>query len=205
MSLTLFINRVVEPRFYGILLTPPNYVTIQSLGMLFFGYFLQKLWARQSLANIAFSTSVKFSAAMILMLLAYLLIVSSLSDYHSALKVSPALIILAYLVISAAELMLSPIGLSAVTHLVSPNVVSTMMGIFYVSLGLGGFLAGKMAEISAITPQMQDLGLIKFQYYQAFFSLAAVLAVAVIFTLVITVVIKRMVPSVEMDASVLEV
>lgn len=143
MSLTLFINRVVEPHLFGLLLSPPNYVTIQSLGMLVIGVFLQKLWRRQSLANVAYSTSIKFSIAMILMLMAYLILVFSLRDHASQQLILPSLVIIAYLVISGAELMLSPIGLSAVTHLISPKVVSTMMGIFYVSLGGRGIFGWK--------------------------------------------------------------
>lgn len=42
MSLTLFIARVVQPTFLDIQFPPPYYVSIQSIGMLLFGYFLSR-------------------------------------------------------------------------------------------------------------------------------------------------------------------
>ncbi len=57
--------------------------------------------------------------------------------------------------ISLAELLLSPVGLSAITVLADKNKVSTMMGIFFVSLGIGGFLSGKLADLTAILLERQ--------------------------------------------------
>ena len=62
--------------------------------------------------------------------------------------------------ISVAELLLSPVGLAAITTLASRRKVSTMMGIFFVSLGIGGFLSGKLAYLTAINPQaLLDIGI----------------------------------------------
>ena len=90
---------------------------------------------------------------MISMSLAYLLItIICYSSTDSTALLSPLYFISAYLMISIAELLLSPVGLSAITVLANRKKVSTMMGIFFVSLGIGGFLSGKLAILTAIKP-----------------------------------------------------
>ena len=74
MSLTLSIRRIVEPTVLGIDFPPPYYVTVESLGMIVFGFLLAGLWGRIKQKNIAFATSVKFVISMGFMLLAYFLI-----------------------------------------------------------------------------------------------------------------------------------
>lgn len=63
--------------------------------------------------------------------------------------------------------------------------------------GVGGFLAGKMAAISAISRTTQDVSLIKFEYYHAFFTLSVILSVGVIISLIACMIIKKLVPVID--------
>src|SRR5690606_11335389 len=93
---------------------------------------------------------IKFTLAIFCMFIAYSIILFLLSSNMTDIMIAVLPILVAYLMISLAELLLSLIGLSAVTQLASEKVVSTMMGIFFVSLGIGGFLSGKLAKLAAI-------------------------------------------------------
>ena len=62
----------------------------------------------------------------------------------------PGWIFLAYLLVTIGELFLSPIGLSAVTMLAPANLVSFMMGIWFVATGFGGVFAGTIAKLSSV-------------------------------------------------------
>lgn len=171
LSLTLFISRVVEPTLFGISFPPPYYVSVQSLGMIILGLMItrRKIDFKHPKQNII-QTGNKFVYAIMFILMAYVLIaVVSRSDLSQELL--PSLYIIpAYLMISFAELLLSPVGLSAITLLASPKKVSTMMGIFFVSLGIGGFLSGKLAELTAIP--MGEVSIITLKHdYAASFSL----------------------------------
>lgn len=178
LSLTLFIERVVKPTVYGIQFPPPYYVTVQSLGMIFFGYFLSKNREKLNLIERGKNTAKKFLMAILLITLGYVIIdlVCYLADPHQL--ISPFYILPAYLLISLAELLLSPVGLSAITVLASRDKVSTMMGIFFVSLGLGGFLSGKLASITAISPQEKDLPLLRAHYATTFTEILIILIIA---------------------------
>ncbi|CAM2800598.1 oligopeptide:H+ symporter [Legionella worsleiensis] len=190
MSLTLFISRVVEPTFCGIKFPPPYYITIQSLGMLPIGYYLAKKNQHHHLIERGLSTGKKFVLAMSLMTLAYAVIAFSSSFTSNSLLLSPLLIIPAFLIISLGELLISPVGLSAITFLADKNKVSTMIGIFFVSLGIGGFLSGKLATLTAIPPGETNIVVLKSVYSAAFTYQLGILFVSTLACLVLYAVIK---------------
>ena len=190
MSLTLFISRLVVPTMGGIEFPPPYYITIESLGMLVIGYFLAKKHPQQTLMERGLSTGKKFILAMLFMTLDYA-IISVVSTYSNfATLMSPLLIIPAFLMISLAELLLSPVGLAAITFLADKNKVSTMMGIFFVSLGIGGFLSGKLASLTAIPHGETSLVVLHSLYAAAFRQQLGILFTASIGCLLIFAVIK---------------
>ena len=61
--------------------------------------------------------------------------------------VSPVWLIGTYFLHTLGELCLSPVGLSAMTKLAPPRVVSMMMGVWFVSTGAGNYLGGRMASL----------------------------------------------------------
>lgn len=190
MSLTLFITRVVQPTLFGIQFPAPYYITMQSIGMLVIGYFLAKKHHQLTLIQRGMSTGKKFIIAMICMTIAYAIIalVSTFVDKNALL--SPLLIIPAYLMISLAELLLSPVGLSAITILADKNKVSTMIGIFFVSLGIGAFLSGKLAGLSATPHGETNIVILKTLYANAFMQQLSILFLASIICLVLFAIIK---------------
>ena len=197
MSLTLFIARVVEPNLCGMLFPPPYYITVESIGMLIIGFFLAKKHTRLTLIERGLSTGKKFLLAMLFMTLAYLIItvISNYADRVSLL--SPLLIIPAFLMISLAELLLSPVGLSAISLLACKNKVSTMTGIFFVSLGIGGFLSSKLASLTAIPPGETNILILKSLYAAAFTQQLEILFVASLGCLVLFAVIKFLLTNIQ--------
>ena len=199
MSLTLFISRVVEPHFLGIAFPPPYYVAIQSIGMLVIGYFLSKKHPHLSLIERGLSTGKKFLNAMFLITLAYFSIVLVTYFTHYSALLSPLMIIPAYILFSLAELLLSPVGLAAITVLACRNKVSTMMGIFFVSLGIGAFLSGKLAALTAIPQGQTDIAVLKSMYANAFAQQMSILFIATLGCLVIFAIIKFLLMHVQTD------
>lgn len=177
LSLTLFIARVVKSDLFGLSFPPPYYVTIQSIGLIVFGYFLSKKKQSLELVERGKSTAIKFMLAILFMIMAYSLITLISHLAVDNFMISPLLILPAYLMISVAELLLSPVGLSAITVLAPRDKVSTMMGIFFVSLGLGGFLSGKLASITSVHDQQISLHALKLHYAQTFSELMTILLV----------------------------
>ena len=57
-------------------------------------------------------------------------------------RVSPAWLLFAYFLLSIAEICLSPMGLSLVSKVAPPRVRGVMMGVWFLTLSGGGYLAG---------------------------------------------------------------
>lgn len=199
-SLTLFIARVVEPTFLGIQFPPPYYVSIQSAGMLLFGYFLARGKPRLNSAESGKRTGNKFLLAMVFMWLAYGLIALVSRTSPSDALLSPLYFIPAYLLISIAELLLSPVGLSAITVLASRRKVSTMMGIFFVSLGIGAYISGKLAALTAIDPGMTTIIALKNHYAASFMQLLVILTVSTLGCFLINLLIRHLLSRSDHDA-----
>lgn len=190
MSLTLFISRVVKPTFGGIHFPAPYYVTIQSIGMLVIGYFLARKNQQLNLSERGLSIAKKFMCAIFITTAAYALIVLVCKVTDQSALLPPLLIIPTYLMISLAELLLSPVGLSGITLLADKNKVSTMMGIFFVSLGIGGFLSGKLASLTAIPTGETNIAVLKSLYASAFMQQLGILLLAILACMLLFALIK---------------
>ncbi|WED44646.1 peptide MFS transporter [Legionella cardiaca] len=199
LSLTLFISRVVEPKLFGILFPPPYYVSIQSIGMIIFGYFLSRSRPQLDSTHSGIKTGNKFILSMIFITLAYVLIMLVSKSSHGTTLLSPLYFIPAYLMISIAELLLSPVGLSAITVLASRKKVSTMMGIFFVSLGIGAFLSGKLATLTAVKPEELSILQLKAHYTHTFTHLLYILLAATFICIILNKVIKSLLSKTDSD------
>jgi POT family proton-dependent oligopeptide transporter len=192
LSLTLFIARVVQPTLFGILFPPPYYVGVQSVGMILIGFLLVRYKSRLNHRRQNINTGNKFLMAMVLTTITYTIIVFVARTGGVTTLLSPLYILPAYLMLSLAELLLSPVGLSAITILASQKKVSTMMGIFFVSLGIGAFLSGKLAKITAIPLGDMSTSALKVHYAKSFSQLLYILIVATLFCIVLNWIIRRL-------------
>lgn len=192
LSLTLFIVRVVQPTLFGIHFPPPYYVGIESIGMIALGLIL--VHRKNPLNQIQQGISIgnKFLSAMGIILIAYILIVTVCYVSEPSALLSPLYIIPAYLLISLAEMLLSPVGLSAVTILASRKKVSTLMGVFFASIGIGAFLAGKLAELTAISSENLLTIDLKAHYAVGFTYLLIILVAATLICVALNYIIKRL-------------
>jgi len=198
LSLTLLLKRIAEPTILGIPFPPPYYVAIQSIGMIVFGIFFARSKNNLSLPQRSIRIGNKFLLAMIFITIAYLIITAACHASDDESLLSPLYFIPAYLMISIAELLLSPVGLAAITMLSSHKKVSTMMGIFFVSLGLGGFLSGKLASITAIPKdQIENLSVsaLKTLYAVSFSHILYLLFAATFLCLILNRIIKYLILS----------
>lgn len=112
------------------------------------------LWLKLDKKNINPNTPMKFAWGMallslgfVVMAIAYTRSTSGNAD-GSILLVSPLWLVFVFMLHTFGELCLSPIGLSMVTKLSPPKLVSTMMGVWMGSFAAGNFVASQMKAIS---------------------------------------------------------
>jgi len=116
------------------------------------------LWVR--LGRHEPSSPAKFACGLLFVGIGPLLLAIASASAAPGVRVSPLWLVLVYLFQTVGELCLSPVGLSMVTKLAPPRVVGLMMGIWFLSLALGNYIAGWAAGFFDILPLTQLFGAI---------------------------------------------
>ncbi|MDZ7604132.1 MAG: peptide MFS transporter [Cyclobacteriaceae bacterium] len=92
-------------------------------------------------------TPFKFSFGLLLLGLGFIIMTGATSSAEGGVLVSPLWLVAVYFFHTAGELCLSPVGLSMITKLSPPKIVSAMMGLWMGSIALGNYLAATMEAI----------------------------------------------------------
>ena len=98
------------------------------------------------------SSPVKFAVALVFVGLGFLILVPAAMMAGDTGKVSPLWLTITYLLHTIGELMLSPVGLSAMTKLAPIRAVSLIMGLWFLSLSIGDYLSGRAASLYTSLP-----------------------------------------------------
>jgi POT family proton-dependent oligopeptide transporter len=119
------------------------------------------LWAWLDRRGLDPSTPVKSSLGLLLAALSFVpLALAAQQVGVSGQMASVWWLVLAYLILETGEMCLSPVGLSAVTQLSAPSVVSLMMGTWFLATAFSETLAalfGKLAAIDIPEGEVLDL------------------------------------------------
>ncbi len=115
------------------------------------------LWVR--LGSREPSSPAKFTFGLLFVGLGPLLLaIAALLAGPGEARVSPIWLVLVYLVQTIGELCLSPVGLSTVTKLAPPRIVGVMMGVWFLSISIGNYIAGWVAGFFGSLPLPQLFG-----------------------------------------------
>jgi len=165
-SFNLYIERLVDKSLFGIPLSTTVFYAIQSSFVILLGYVFAIGWEYLAIRGKNPSPITKFMLAIVCLALACATLALSAGSLNASGQVSPVWIIFAYFLLSVGELMLSPVGLSAVTLLAPPNLIGMMMGVWFVSIGFGGIFGGWIAKLSSIPENVPLSDFDKLAIYQ---------------------------------------
>lgn len=192
-SMNLFVLRAVDRHFFSLYVPPSIFLSIEAFGVIIFGPFMALLWTALKKSRFCPSTPMKFTLGLMMNAIAFGLLWISVTVLEGNGLVMPFWVVLVYLLIAVGELLLSPIGLAMVTELVPARLVGVMMGIFFISLGIGGKLAGLFADLSAIPQDLTDVPTIEAIYQHAFFQYFLISLLASILSFFLVPVIRRLI------------
>lgn len=183
-SASLYIDRLVDKNFMGIELNTTIFYASESIFIILFGPLFAWLWQVLGRRQQNPSALSKFILSIFLTGTGFLALSLSANLPNSAGLINPLWIFLAYMLLTIGELLLSPIGLSAVTKLAPQHLSGMMMGVWFVSLGFGGLFAGWIAKLSSVpdpaTPVAEKLAI-----YHSAFMIYAEIAFLIAFALII--------------------
>ncbi len=125
--------------------------SINAFYIVVFAPLFSILWLKLDKKGLNPNTPMKFAWGMALLAAGFVVMAIAYSASTSGAEIklmSPMWLAMVYMLHTFGELCLSPIGLSMVTKLSPPKLVSTMMGVWMGSFAAGNFVASQMKAIS---------------------------------------------------------
>jgi POT family proton-dependent oligopeptide transporter len=152
------------------------------------------LWNGLAKRGIEPSTPIKFGIALIGVGLGFLALVYGTKFAGPDFRVSVWWLALLYLIHSAAELCISPVGLSMITKLSLARVVGLMMGLWFLSIACAQYVAGLVAQVASVETvggQVTNLQVSLNTYAGVFWTIGIAAAVLGAVLLAISPLIKK--------------
>ena len=115
------------------------------------------LWAYLAKKNIEPNTGIKFALAILLVGVGFMALVLGANFADKNFKVDLIFLVVMYLCHTFGELCLSPVGLSMVSRLSVTRIAGLMMGIWFLSSSLAGYVSGLIAGLMAVPNEVAVL------------------------------------------------
>ncbi|OGT70910.1 MAG: peptide ABC transporter [Gammaproteobacteria bacterium RIFCSPLOWO2_02_FULL_57_10] len=194
-SLNLFTDRLVDRTMLGMSVPAPVFQSLNAGFIVMFAPILAWLWVVLARRNLNPSTAVKFAIGVFLAGLGFLALVAGMSVSGEAGMTAVYFILLIYWIHTIGELLVSPVGLSAVTKLAPARAVGMTMGAWFLYSGLSNYLAGIIASATGaetIGGQLTDTVAAKASYAAVYTDVGYIAMAIAVVMLLIAPVITRM-------------
>jgi len=182
-SLTLFADRLTNTTILGWAYPSSWFQSVPAIFVIMLAPVLGIIW--QVLGDRQPSSPGKFTIGLFFAGIAFVVIAFAAS-LASGGRVSPMWLVGVYFLQTIGELCLSPVGLSTVTKLSPGRMVGLMLGVWFLSISIGSYIAGLTTRLF----EGNDTGVL----VRGFGIFAGVTLVAAVILLVLTPLIKRMTP-----------
>jgi POT family proton-dependent oligopeptide transporter len=135
--------------------SPETFQVFEPMGVILLSPVLVAIWASLQRQRREPSTPVKMLLGVVFVATAFAALGYAGTIGGDAGRVSPAWLISANVLIAIGEIALSPMGMSLVNRLSPPKLRGLMMGGWFASLGIGGYLSGSIGAYWDRMPHSQ--------------------------------------------------
>jgi POT family proton-dependent oligopeptide transporter len=153
-TLNLFADKNTRLSLFGYAYPASWFQSLNSCYILALAPFFAWLWVR--LGSKDPSSPAKFAGGLIFVGLGFAILI----PVATGAQVSPLWLILTYLLHTIGELLLSPVGLSAMTKLAPARVASLMMGVWFLADSVGNYIGGRVASVYNSFPLPELFGFV---------------------------------------------
>jgi len=144
-SLSLFTDEAVDRNIMGQEIKTSVFQSLNAMYIVLLGPLFAALWVWLGKRGLDPSAPAKFGMGVVQLGLGFLVLVWGASS--AGANLTPVIFIfLIYLLHTTGELCLSPVGLSAMTRLSTPNMVGLIMGTWFLASGAGNAVAAMIAQ-----------------------------------------------------------
>ena len=149
-TLNLFADRSTKNSVLGFPFPSSWFQSLNALFIVVFAPMFAWMWVWLGTRQPASPT--KFSFGLIGVGLGFLVLIPAAGMASQGMMVSPLWLTGTYFIHTMAELCLSPVGLSSMTKLAPPRIVSLMMGVWFLGASVGNLLGGTAASFYESLP-----------------------------------------------------
>lgn len=194
-SLNLFTDRLVDRTLFGFSVPAPVFQSLNAMFIVIFAPVLAWLWVFLHKRGMNPPAPVKFAFGVFLAGLGFLSLVAGMKVSGDTGLTAVYFIFLIYWVHTMGELMVSPVGLSAVTKLAPARAVGMTMGAWFLYSGLSNYLAGVIARTTGaetIGGQLTDTAAAKATYAEVYTQVGYIAMAIAIAMLIVSPLIRKM-------------
>jgi POT family proton-dependent oligopeptide transporter len=149
-TLNLFAERNTQNTVLGHAFPASWYQALTPMFIILFAPVFATLWIR--LGHRDPSSPTKFAIALALLGLGFGVMIGAAVASAGGARVSPLWLVLSYWLQTMGELCLSPVGLSAMSKLAPVRIAGLIMGVWYLSLSVGNYMAGMASSVYETMP-----------------------------------------------------
>jgi proton-dependent oligopeptide transporter, POT family len=149
-TLNLFADRSTNNTILGHSYPASWYQSLPPLFIILFAPVFALLWVRLGDRNP--SSPAKFTIALVLLGLGFAVMIGAATAAAGGARVSPMWLVVSYLLQTLGELCLSPVGLSAMSKLAPVRIAGLVMGVWFLALAVGNYLAGMASSFYETMP-----------------------------------------------------
>nr|WP_300530846.1 peptide MFS transporter [Maricaulis sp.] len=192
-SLNLFTADLVDRNIFGWSVPSPVFQGLNSGFIIVFAPLLAWLWIALAKRRLNPSTPVKFALGVFMAGLGFYVLVLGIRATGVGALTPVIFVFLIYWIHTMGELMLSPVGLSAVTKLAPARVVGMTMGAWFLFSGLSNYLSGVIAArtgAETIAGQIIDAEAAKASYAEVYSNVGLIAMGIAVGMLLLSPVIK---------------
>ena len=194
-SLTLFADRNTDLSVFGLFsITAGQTQFFNAFFIVVLAPLFSIMWSKLAAKGLEPGIPVKFAIALMGVGAGFLLLVWGSSFAGADFRVALWWLAGLYLIHSAAELCISPVGLSMITKLSIARIVGMMMGVWFLSISVAQYVAGVVAQFASVETvggQVTNLKVSLETYVGVFWTIGIVAMVIGVILLVLSPLIKR--------------
>ncbi|MEX2365545.1 MAG: peptide MFS transporter, partial [Pseudohongiellaceae bacterium] len=194
-SLNLFTDRLVDRTVFGLSVPAPVFQSLNAMFIVIFAPILAWLWVFLHKRKLNPPAPVKLALGVFLAGLGFLSLVGGMKVSGESGMTAVYFIFLIYWIHTMGELMVSPVGLSAVTKLAPARAVGMTMGAWFLYSGLSNYLAGVIARTTGaetIGGQLTNTVAAKATYAAVYTQVGYIAMAIAVLMLLISPLIKKM-------------
>ena len=182
-SMTLFADRLTRNEVFGWAFPSSWWQSVPAIFVIILAPIFAFIW--QTMGDRQPSSPAKFAFGLLFAGIAFAVITLAAS-FTGAGRVSPWWLVVVYFIQTMGEMCLSPVGLSTISKLSPVRMVGLMMGVWFLSISIGSYIAGRTTQLfEQGTPEVLT---------RAFGIFAGVTLAAALLLALLTPLIKKMTP-----------